>query len=258
MKKSTDTLHRYLLHRLYPSKFQFEDLAEVVNSCSIFIPSGWDSTALVQDMEIDDTLHLNKFGKPPVIEYADEVMGTEKENETKLSVVGGGSNSDTTFKVTAYSEQSFLQRLMKKQQELERHSHVNSAGLRDIAINIGVNDSGSINGKRKSSNGSSGNNTTSGSSGGGKSSSNNASKNTNKDKSVAESSGPTSSIITVGKSANSGAGNTKSGDGNAKDNPKLIKNFFQSLLDPKGKKSSGSKRRSTRNSKKAPSQTSAH
>ena len=62
----TDTLHRYLLYRLYPTQFTFEDSAEVVDSKSIFVPSGWDSAALVQDMEIDDGLTLSNFGKPPV------------------------------------------------------------------------------------------------------------------------------------------------------------------------------------------------
>jgi len=69
-KTQTDLLHRYVLHRLYPAHFPFDDAAEVVDGKNIFIPSGWDSLALVEDLEIDKSIDLSKCGKPPVGESA--------------------------------------------------------------------------------------------------------------------------------------------------------------------------------------------
>jgi len=43
-------LHRYLLHRLYPDMFSLKDEAKVAND-SVFIPSGWDSPSLIEDLK---------------------------------------------------------------------------------------------------------------------------------------------------------------------------------------------------------------
>ena len=102
---STDILHRYLLHRLYPAHFKFEDAAEAIDGRGIFIPSGWDSSALIQDMEIDDGLDLLQFGKPPIATTA----ATGEKDEATIEATAKSA-------VTAYSEQSFLERLMKKSQ----------------------------------------------------------------------------------------------------------------------------------------------
>jgi hypothetical protein len=68
----TDTLHTYLLHRLYPSHFKFSTSAEVVDSSRIFVPSGWDSVALVNDIDINNDINLTKFGKLPIGETSIE------------------------------------------------------------------------------------------------------------------------------------------------------------------------------------------
>ena len=68
----TDTLHTYLLHRLYPSHFKFTTSAEVVDSSRIFVPSGWDSVALVNDIDINNDINLTKFGKLPIGETSIE------------------------------------------------------------------------------------------------------------------------------------------------------------------------------------------
>ena len=217
---STDILHRYLLHRLYPTHFKFEDAAEAIDGRGIFIPSGWDSSALIQDMEIDEGLDLLQFGRPPIATTA--ATGETDEATTEATAKSA---------VTAYSEQSFLERLMKKQQEAESHMRVISNSKNILRDNIG---DGSTSKKKSNSLETNG--------GGSKRSS---SKDTGSAATSSTSSASTSSSSSVSnerRTKKSSDKTTKSGDNKTKDG-KLIKNFFQSLLDPKGKKTAGSKSR---------------
>lgn len=261
---NNDTLHRYLLHRLYPTHFQFDDAAEAVDGRRIFIPSGWDSAALIQDMDINEDLNLLHFGRPPLKTHDDQ----EKEEQKGATVLvaaaeataSDSSNSSASLKVTAYTEQLFLQRLLKKQ-EAGSNLRVSDTKLRDAVSNIGSSGD-SVGGKKTSTESSSG---TSGSgsgssSGGSNGSSSGKGSSSNSELKTDAASKRNSSTSRIGKSSNSESGGSGSGGSgtsgssgastaNAKDNPKLIKNFFQSLLNPKDKKAAGSKRRSTRSTR---------
>ena len=165
---------------------------------------------------------------------------------------------DGSTQVTAYSEQTFLERLKKKQEaeeSLRMGSGVSDTKLRDAVTNIGASSSSIGRDKSKTSDGG---NSSSSSSSNSISSRSALSKNrgdkTSTTSSTATSkgggSGENKSSKSTASSSRSGKSNgSKSGGtaaGNAKDNPKLIKNFFQSLLNPKEKKE---KRRSSSRNK---------
>ncbi len=51
---------RYLLHLLYPDTFLFSDEASLGNE-DVFIPSGWDSEALIDSILLEDWSKSSSF-----------------------------------------------------------------------------------------------------------------------------------------------------------------------------------------------------
>jgi hypothetical protein len=164
---------------------------------------------------------------------------------------------DGSTQVTAYSEQTFLERLKKKQEaeeSLRMGSGVSDTKLRDAVTNIGASSSSIGRDKSKTSDGGNSSSSSSNSISSRSALSKNRGDKTSTTSSTATSkgggSGENKSSKSTASSSRSGKSNgSKSGGtaaGNAKDNPKLIKNFFQSLLNPKEKKE---KRRSSSRNK---------
>eukprot|EP00946_MAST-07B_sp_MAST-7B-sp1_P000440 g440.t1 len=290
-------LHQYLMHRMYPNAgaFQFDRRAEVVNSTNILIPSGFDMPQLIADMKGDilegtvDTV-LADYGLPPVANPPPSMSQSEAScderggTETNKGVAEVNNVEDVNT-VTAYSEQDFLERLLKRQLAEDRvlgtHTAVDEMKLRDEVRSMDVTSSAKSSSSRRSTRvnakvssdlragGSDGRRTSSatGSTGGRRTRSTEADTSTSS-KGVASagtsssSSSSSSSNGTHRTTSKSGGSGLASGGGDAgsKDNPKLIKNFFQSLLKPRaggGDKSSdksssssgGAVRRSSRTRK---------
>ncbi len=65
---------RYLLHLLYPDTFPFSDEALLGNE-DIFIPSGWDSEALIDSILLEDWAKSSSFNDVRSNQWAAEFSG---------------------------------------------------------------------------------------------------------------------------------------------------------------------------------------
>jgi hypothetical protein len=331
-----EELHQYLLHRMYPSSdaFRFAHRAEVVDSTNILIPSGFDMPQLIADMKGDilegsvDAV-LGGYGLPPVANPPpappppasssspsssstvsatpdDDGAGTkdgEDDGVSESSTKSESSSITNAKKVTAYSEQEFLERLLKRQLAEDRvlgtRSAVGDMKLRDEVRSM---DTPSSNPKAPSSRGSRADlkmvsSSRRGSGGGGEagdgkstaSSSSSSRRTRNSEKAegstsrmggasggsgaaAAISSSSSGTRRTSTKTGGSSSGGTGSGSGGGgagggggvssgggvggKDNPKLIKNFFQSLLKPRAGAGDKSGDKSTSSGAAAPRRSS--
>mmetsp|Transcript_10234 Transcript_10234/g.12810 ORF Transcript_10234/g.12810 Transcript_10234/m.12810 type:complete len:329 (+) Transcript_10234:3-989(+) len=83
-----DQLHRYLLHRLYPSVFEFQDPGQVQNE-DLFIPSGWDSSKLIQDLVQTKTSLDSEAKFETVIPPPDAKSEAKNTHEDDTDTLGG-------------------------------------------------------------------------------------------------------------------------------------------------------------------------
>lgn len=271
-----DELHRYLLHRLYPDSdaFKFNSRAEVVDSANIMIPSGFDMPQLIADMKSDIVEGevsevLGRYGLPPLPNIcADEDKETESgdaetagSSETKGADPFPVESTADEKKVTAYPEQEFLERLLKRQQAEDRvlgsRSAVDDINLRDEVRSMDassnpkapsrdgerlkfLNGKGSAtsNSRRKSNIGHA-----------------EVSFSTKKGSSPGKNSVSSSNLSGIRAKRSStkpsnvtGVLKPAGGEAASKDNPKLIKNFFQSLLKPRSGGAAGNGSQSGTNS----------
>ena len=211
---NTITLQKYIFHRLYPDEFKISPTPEVLNQNSLFIPSGWDAIELLDDLVPSDGLINKNLDYEIVIPN----LSSKKTGESK-------KKEDT---ITAYPEDVFLQRLYDKQTKDDR---LLSSAVSDAKLRGAVSE---MSGK-----------------GGAVHIATTTNYNQSRRKSLADSIGKRSSSHISGKS---GAGSkVRSGDSigkatgtnptaDPKENPKLIKNFFQSLLKEPRKSTRGSSR----------------
>jgi dynein light intermediate chain 1, cytosolic len=204
---NTITLQKYIFHRLYMDEFKTAPAAEVLNPNSLFIPAGWDALESLEDIVPKDGPINKNLDFDIVIPNTStgSITETKKKDET----------------VTAYPEDVFLQRLFDKQVKDDRLS---SSGVSDAKLRGAMSEMSDQSGSTLVANTS-------------------RSKQSRR-KSLADAIGKASAgSINSKSSSNSSSSRSSSGKNNSskksnnvnpsadpKENPKLIKNFFQSLL----------------------------
>lgn len=267
-EESVRELQRYVLHRLFPESHKFSPAkAQVLHMDALVIPAGWDSP---QNLAAANAAAVS--GGAKLEEEFSKTIPAPVDSKSASKRVNAAPGADAT--VTAYDDEAFLERIFKMQSTYESNI---SSQLRSAVSELGSGSSSPAKEvvSKKSSKSSAG-----------------ADEGVEGDSSGKSRSGD-SRVGDCGDSARNIAGNdgaerrridrASRGDGlatrrtrrsktsasrgavsvtaaDAKENPEVIKDFFQSLLQPKkGAGGSGSgaaaakkkpPRRSARNAKK--------